>query len=80
MSRLKARVDEIESRRPALPIKIVWMARDGSPGFYHNSAASGTIIGEDELEMLALSNTLIKVEYNDKAERITKEDEDELHN
>lgn len=79
MSRLKARVDELESRRPALPIKIVWQARDGTPGFYHNSAASGTIIQDDELEMLALSNTLIKVCYNDKAERI-KEDDDELPN
>jgi hypothetical protein len=79
MSRLKARVDELESRRPALPIKIVWMARDGSPGFYHSSNASGTILGEDELELLAMNSTLIKVEYNDKAEQKNGE-EDELPN
>ena len=80
MSRLSTRVEKLEQSAPELPIKVIWQSRDGKPGFYHNSTGAGTILGDDEIEMLALTHTLIKVCYSDKAEQKTGDIEDENNN
>jgi hypothetical protein len=78
MSNLKKRVEDLEHRAPELPIKVIWQSRDGRPGFFHSSTGAGTAISENEIEMLALTHTLIKVCFDDTAEKRITDDDFEL--